>query len=59
MAPVPDWLRPILEPVRHNEDVKVRECIRQVGVGRGKRNLYLVLVELLYVSDRLQRAGAA
>ena len=37
----------------------VGKGVGQVGVGRYKRDLDLVLVELLDVGDRLQRAGAA
>ena len=54
-----DRLRPILEPIRHHSDVVVGQRIGQVGVGRGERELNLVLVQLLDVGDRLQRAGAA
>ena len=58
-APVSDRLGPVLEAVRHHVHVIVGQCVGQVGVGRGQRNLNLVFVELLDVGDRLERACAA
>ena len=54
-----DRLRPILEAVRHDAHVIVGERVRQVGVRPVQRNLNLILVELLDVGDRLERARAA
>ena len=55
----PDRLGPILEAIRHHVHMIVGQSIGQVRVRPVQRNLYLILVELLDVGDRLERARAA
>ncbi len=51
----PVGLREVREPVRHDEDVVIRQIIGQIGIAAGQRNGDLIGVDLLDVGDGAEK----